>query len=53
MKKTPKKLVLAKETVQDLGLQEVKGGGTCSSFSAQMRNCDSWWYCGASQDTYC
>ena len=52
MKKRVKKLVLAKETVQSLDLQEVKGG-TEGSYSAQMRHCDSWWHCGASQDTYC
>lgn len=58
MKKTAKKLKLAKETVQNLGLQGVKGGAdlscsNCTSYSEQMRYCDSWWHCGASQDTFC
>lgn len=51
-KKIAKKLELSKETVQNLSLQGVKGG-TEGSYSAQMRYCDSWWHCGASQDTFC
>ena len=54
MKKKAKKLVLAKETVQNLDTQAMKGvaGG---SLSDCMRRCDSWWDCGAgtSQDTFC
>ena len=55
-KQSVKKLVLAKETVHNLGLQGVKGGASCSnctSYSEQMRYCDSWWHCGASEDTFC
>ncbi|HEX6899661.1 MAG TPA: hypothetical protein VF789_08110 [Thermoanaerobaculia bacterium] len=56
-KQSVKKLVLAKETVHNLSsLQGVEGGVSCSnctSYSDQMRYCDSWWHCGASADTFC
>lgn len=56
MKKPIKKLVLMKETVHYLGLQNVKGGASgsvCTSYSELMRYCDSYWHCGASADTFC
>jgi len=51
-KKTVKKLELSRETIQNLSLQGVKGALN-TSYSDQMRYCDSWWHCGASQDTFC